>query len=102
MATKTDGYSGSDLKEVCLEAAYVRVREISLEMAKYKTQADKNNAADQERAPPKQQLKTQTLRSISKEDFDFALGKVKKTGEIATKFFEKTVMGSQGPQLSVS
>ena len=93
LATQTDGYSGSDLKELCLEAAYVRVRELSLQMAQYKTNAESSHL----RAPPKPQLPKQSLRCISKTDFDLALKKVKKTGEVATKFFEKTVLGSHGP-----
>ena len=80
LANKTNGYSGSDLKELCTEAAYVRIRELTGRLAEYKT---KNRAARDDEEPEPTIPDHESLRDISKQDFDLALGKVKKTGQIA-------------------
>lgn len=98
IAKVTEGYSGSDLKELCKAAAMNPIREITKEVSRkavmgmtnendskgsetsLKTRAQKKSSF----GPPKG-IKP---RPVGKEDFKQALGKVKKTGETARTFLK--------------
>ncbi|KAL3789234.1 hypothetical protein HJC23_002819 [Cyclotella cryptica] len=90
LAKQTEGYSGSDLKEVCRAAAWEPVREL--------TSGASRKAVGCLNENPKQTIKRTSsgfpprgtkARPVSKNDFVLALQKVKKTGESAMQFQKK-------------
>jgi SpoVK/Ycf46/Vps4 family AAA+-type ATPase len=88
LAKKTEGYSGSDLKELCRAAAMEPIREISAHVSRrhvMKAEAQ----TPQDRA---EQIKSEDVdvRSVEKKDFLKALQRVKRTGEAATTYKRET------------
>ena len=90
LAQKTEGYSGSDLKEVCRAAAWEPVREMTTGASRRAVGCDDT---------PARVLRKQTssgfprrgtkVRPVSEKDLLLAIHKVKKTGEAATSFHVK-------------
>jgi SpoVK/Ycf46/Vps4 family AAA+-type ATPase len=94
VAKKTEGYSGSDLKEVCRAAAWEPVRELTSGASQMAVGAADNNKSK----PKKGHLKRTSsgfpargtkARPVNANDFDLALQKVKKTGDSARQFHKK-------------
>lgn len=90
LAKQTEGYSGSDLKEVCRAAAWEPVRELTSGASKKAVGCSNDN--------PKQAIKRTSsgfpprgtkARPVNRNDFVLALQKVKKTGESAMQFHKK-------------
>jgi SpoVK/Ycf46/Vps4 family AAA+-type ATPase len=78
LATRTEGYSGSDLKELCKAAAMVGVQERTAVFAEQRVMGKKTAGAAVDI--------TAKVRPITKEDLEKAMGKVQKTGEAAHKY----------------
>lgn len=82
----TEGYSGSDLKELCRAAAMQPIRELTAECSRRAV----NDLGNSDRAlralgPPR----GVTVRAVTVEDLKEALTKVKRTGEAAEQFRQK-------------
>ncbi|XP_045813461.1 uncharacterized protein LOC123907304 isoform X2 [Trifolium pratense] len=78
LATMTEGYSGSDLKNICTTAAYRPVREliqqeIKKDTEKKKREAEGQNAQDAEEV---EQERVITLRPLNMQDFKVAKSQV--------------------------
>lgn len=85
IAKVTEGYSGSDLKELCRAAAMNPIREITKEASRQAVMgAGKSKKNKKQYGPPK----GTKLRPVSAKDFQQALKKVKKTGETAERFLQ--------------
>lgn len=92
VAKKTEGYSGSDLKEVCRAAAWEPVRELTSGASQMAV-----GAASKKSKPIGQLKRTSSgfpargikARPVNANDFDLALQKVKKTGDSARQFHKK-------------
>lgn len=85
IANWTVGYSGSDLKELCKAAAMVGVRERTSEFARRRVMGETVSESDQSLL----KHKLQALRPINENDFIIALGKVKRSGEVAHQYGEE-------------
>eukprot|EP00271_Cylindrocystis_brebissonii_P011385 TRINITY_DN2881_c0_g1_i1.p1 TRINITY_DN2881_c0_g1~~TRINITY_DN2881_c0_g1_i1.p1 ORF type:complete len:1004 (+),score=276.61 TRINITY_DN2881_c0_g1_i1:34-3012(+) len=72
MAASTDGYSGSDLKNLCTTAAYRRIKEI---LDKEKKEREKAKAEGREPPPPG--VATPYIRPLDMEDMRLAMEKVR-------------------------
>jgi len=87
LAQSTEGYSGSDLKELCRAAAMAPVREITSIMSQ---RAVKESAEDNNNAKGKKLLNRipvgTKIRPVNEDDFRNALKKVKRTGQVAHDF----------------
>jgi len=85
LAAMTDGYSGSDLKELCKAAAMVPVQERTKEFARQRVMGcgstNESGLSDDE---GDENMKP--LRPILKSDLTAALQKVKRTGAAATAY----------------
>lgn len=67
LAESLDGYSGSDLRNLCVAAAHVPIREVlELERKKKKQEAGKDDA---EKEDPDEDLKEPDLRQLQQSDF---------------------------------
>eukprot|EP00850_Spirogloea_muscicola_P019036 SM000182S03926 [mRNA] locus=s182:30878:38394:- [translate_table: standard] len=73
LATSTDGYSGSDLKNLCTTAAYRRIREI-LDMEKKEKELAKVNGVD---LPSPSSMSPPFIRPLDMEDMKQAMEKVR-------------------------
>lgn len=82
VAKMAEGYSGSDLKELCRAAAMVPVREITQEASRNAVMGSNKSRKKSEFGPPK----GTKMRAVSVSDFKEALRKVRKTGETAKAF----------------
>lgn len=82
LAKSTEGYSGSDLKELCRAAAMEPVRELTAESSRRAVQG-----LDQKQGstPPK----GTRVRPVSEKDFAQALKRVRRTGETASNYYKK-------------
>uniref|UniRef100_A0A7S3PU04 AAA+ ATPase domain-containing protein n=1 Tax=Chaetoceros debilis TaxID=122233 RepID=A0A7S3PU04_9STRA len=92
IARVTKGYSGSDLKELCKAAAINPIREITKEVSRKAVMGLANGTNSKTKAQKKSSFgppKGIKPRPVGKEDFELALGKVKKTGETARTFLER-------------
>ena len=93
VAKNTEGYSGSDLKEVCRAAAWEPVRELTTGASQTAVGMNGNGSTKQS----KQLKRTSSgfpprgtkARPVNPNDFDLALQKVKKTGDSARQFHKK-------------
>jgi len=87
IAKVAEGYSGSDLKELCRAAAMNPIREMTREASRKAVmeQHDASNGKTRKKRDfgPPPGLK---VRAVAKEDFKDALEKVKPTGETAKTF----------------
>ena len=72
----TSGYSGSDLEQLCLAAAMVRVQERAAGVSRQKVMGEKTRI----------KISKAPLRPISREDLIMALDKVKQTGAAAWEY----------------
>ena len=79
LAKLTEGYSGSDLKEMCRCAAMESVHE---KMKDFSSRAVTGNAANGGRSVPN----SASCRPMSKADLKLALTKVKRTGQDAAEY----------------
>ena len=77
LAAQTQGYSGSDLKELCKTAAMVRIQERTHAFSQARTRGEAASLHAARKTP---------LRPISLEDMKLARTKVRKTGEAAHEF----------------
>jgi SpoVK/Ycf46/Vps4 family AAA+-type ATPase len=86
MAQATNGYSGSDLKEVCKAAAMVAIQERTSAFAKQRVMQLGDGSA-----PPDFQIPDheESLRPINRRDLVIALEKVGHTGAAATAYGKK-------------
>ena len=85
VAKKTEGYSGSDLKELCKAAAWEPVREMTSGASRLAT-AGKSKLKRTASGFPARGTKA---RPVGPNDFVQAINKVKKTGESAREFGKK-------------
>lgn len=91
VAKNTEGYSGSDLKEVCRAAAWEPVRELTTGASQMavgmngSTKQSKQLKRTSSGFPPR----GTKARPVNPNDFDLALQKVKKTGDSARQFHKK-------------
>ena len=92
VAEQTEGYSGSDLKEVCRAAAWEPVRELTSGASQKavgclneKSKRSKELKRTSSGFPPR----GTKARPVNVNDFDLALQKVKKTGDAARQFHKK-------------
>jgi len=83
IAHVTDGYSGSDLKELCRAAAIEPIREL--------TYCNRDKLFNED---SKEQITNNNIRELNVQDFQIALQKVKKTGEAANSFQRKEAQTS--------
>jgi ATPase family AAA domain-containing protein 1 len=101
IANVTEGYSGSDLKELCKAAAMVPIREVTREASKQAVmgmkKGKKQKGGKKTFGPPP----GTKIRPVSKEDFKEALEKVKKTGEAARVFRQQDVNPTTGKAQSM-
>lgn len=90
IANVTEGYSGSDLKELCKAAAMVPIREITREASRQAVMTGKSASHKKKKTSfgPPPGVK---IRPVNTADFKEALEKVKKTGEAARLFRQQDV-----------
>jgi len=81
LARKTDGYSGSDLKELCRAAAMEPIREISAHVSRLHVMASAKGEKPTADSPG-----SIDIRPVEKKDFLKALQRVKRTGEVAQTY----------------
>ena len=82
VAKMAEGYSGSDLKELCRAAAMVPVREITQEASRNAVMGSNKSKKKSDFGPPR----GTKMRAVNVSDFKEALRKVRKTGETAKAF----------------
>lgn len=89
LAEATEGYSGSDLKELCRAAAMAPVREITSAMSQ-RAVKEKLEGNEKEKQGGKKLLNRipvgTKMRPVNEDDFKNALKKVKRTGQAAHDF----------------
>jgi SpoVK/Ycf46/Vps4 family AAA+-type ATPase len=81
IADETEGYSGSDLNELCRAAAMQPIRELTSGLSKNAVRGENNSGS----VPPR----GTKIRPLVPNDFAQALRRVKKTGETAAQFYNK-------------
>ena len=86
LANRTEGYSGSDLKELCKTAALKRIHERTREFSQARTRGHRTSLLQETLAKP--------MRPISAADLKLALEKVKKTGQAAQEFGHAAALDS--------
>lgn len=100
IAKRTEGYSGSDLKELCRAAAWEPVRELTTGASRRAAGCDNdtegNNGKNKSAVAPVSKRTSSGFpprgakaRPVNKHDFLLAIQKVKKTGESARQFHTK-------------
>ena len=89
VAKNTEGYSGSDLKEVCRAAAWEPVRELTSAASQKAVGANSKQANMLNRTSSGFPPRGTKARPVNAHDFDLALQKVKKTGDAARQFHKK-------------
>ena len=89
VAKKTEGYSGSDLKEVCRAAAWEPVRELTSGASQKAVGVDSKQANKLNRTSSGFPPRGTKARPVNVNDFELALQKVKKTGDAARQFHKK-------------
>jgi ATPase family AAA domain-containing protein 1 len=95
LAAATNGYSGSDLKELCKAAAMVSVQERTAEFARRRVMGE----ADTEKTDV-----TTKIRAITQMDLIAGLRKVRRTGEAAHRYgkeFEREQQHEEGPNIDL-
>ena len=85
VAKQTEGFSGSDLKELCRFAAMEPIRELTYESSQSAVQGTSEIDKDDVVGP----AKGVKIRPVSSKDFAKAVKNVKRTGESATEFYNK-------------
>lgn len=96
LAAATNGYSGSDLKELCKAAAMVPVQERTAEFARRRVMGE----ADADKSDL-----TKKMRAITENDLITGLRKVKRTGEAASRYgkdFEREQHQQDGSNIDLS
>eukprot|EP00814_Leptocylindrus_danicus_P006921 CAMPEP_0116042642 /NCGR_PEP_ID=MMETSP0321-20121206/25824_1 /TAXON_ID=163516 /ORGANISM="Leptocylindrus danicus var. danicus, Strain B650" /LENGTH=465 /DNA_ID=CAMNT_0003523183 /DNA_START=16 /DNA_END=1414 /DNA_ORIENTATION=- len=94
IAKSTEGYSGSDLKELCRAAAMEPVRELTAESSRRAVQGlDQKKGANP--------AKGARVRPVNEQDFAQALRRVRKTGETAANYYRKDANRSAPPAANV-
>ena len=106
LAKKTEGYSGSDLKEVCRAAAWEPVREMTTGASKRAVGCEDTQSTTKpvlKRATssgfPRRGTKA---RPVSENDFLLAIQKVKKTGDSARQFHAKEFVRGREERASLA
>lgn len=85
----TEGYSGSDLKELCCAAAMEPVRELFAVESKRAVQGDSESIGKEDQSSKdgvEEEASESTPRPVSEKDFLVALDKVKRTGKAAEDY----------------
>ncbi|KAL7460469.1 hypothetical protein ACHAXS_000921 [Conticribra weissflogii] len=114
VANKTEGYSGSDLKELCKAAAWEPIRELTSGASRRAVGCsdntnDETNITDSlpsgrllKRTSSGFPLRGTKARPVSKNDFLIALQKVKRTGESARQFHTKEYLRGRDDRAKTS
>lgn len=103
VAERTEGYSGSDLKEVCRAAAWEPVREMTTGASRSAAGCESSKSAPALRRtssgfPPR----GTKARPVNERDFLLALAKVKKTGESARTFHKQEFLRAREERASMA
>jgi SpoVK/Ycf46/Vps4 family AAA+-type ATPase len=105
VAKQTEGYSGSDLKEVCRAAAWEPVRELTSGASQMAVGCLNNNSKQRKSLkrtssgfPPR----GTKARPVNVNDFDLALQKVKKTGDSARQFHKKEFIRGREDRMAMA
>ena len=106
VAQRTEGYSGSDLKEVCRAAAWEPVREMTTGASKRAVgcavKHNKSAASAPRRTASGFPPRGTKARPVNENDFLLALQKVKKTGESAREFHKKEFLRGREERASMA
>ena len=115
LAKRTEGYSGSDLKEVCRAAAWEPVREMTTGASRRAvgvtadTVTNSTNGGSRTSTPPLLKRSSSGFpprgakaRPVNVSDFTLALQKVKRTGESARQFHAKEFVRGREDQASMA
>jgi len=104
VATRTEGYSGSDLKEVCRAAAWEPVRELTAGASRQAV-----GCANGSGSPPFSKQSSSGFpprgtkaRPVTENDFLLAIQKVKRTGESARQFQTKEFLRGREERTSMA
>ena len=84
LAERTDGYSGSDLKELCKAAAMVAVQEHAAEFARRRVMGEADDDVDANTTS-----QGTSLRPMGRADLLMGLRKVRRTGEAAQQYGQR-------------
>lgn len=105
VAKRTEGYSGSDLKEVCRAAAWEPVRELTAGASRQAVGCGGGGAG----TPPTLKQSSNGFpprgtkaRPVNENDFLLALQKVKKTGDSARQFHTKEFLRGREEKASMA
>lgn len=107
VAEMTNGYSGSDLKEVCRAAAWEPVREMTSGVSRRAVGGcidgdDKSNHMLKRRSSTGFPPRGAKARPVNKNDFILAVQKVKKTGESARDFHKKEFLRGRDEKVAMA
>ena len=105
LAKKTEGYSGSDLKEVCRAAAWEPVREMTTGASKQATGCEDTQSTTKsvlKRTSSGFPRRGTKARPVSEHDFLLAIQKVKKTGDSARQFHAKEFVRGREERASLA
>lgn len=79
LANATEGFSGSDLHELCRQAAVYRVRDLAREEIAREENARENEQTNKTNASDSEEEFVDAVRPITMEDLKLALGKLKES-----------------------
>lgn len=79
LANATEGFSGSDLHELCRQAAVYRVRDLAREEIAREENARENDQTNKTNASDSEEEFVDAVRPITMEDLKLALGKLKES-----------------------
>jgi len=106
VAQKTEGYSGSDLKEVCRAAAWEPVRELTTGASRravgYGKGSGNNDTPILKRTSSGFPPRGTKARPVNENDFLLAIQKVKRTGESARQFHTKEFLRGREEKASMA